>query len=172
MAAMSDSTPIAGEQARESRGMRSTGVTWRELNSKKANRSAIVKRSQLLKIMPWFERSVAMTVLIIGYAGTFAAFNGGWDQPFNPMALIPTILLQSTCTVVQWIYQDDWSRSIWFLVAVLVDIGTNIKGYADLVYSPISTIIPLSNNAAVWITIGILAAIVAIIPEKILVEGK
>jgi hypothetical protein len=135
-------------------------------------RSAIIDGQRVDGMQPLFERIIGVLILLVSFAGTMALFNGGWsDWQIN--AIIAGAGVQALCTSVQWMYRTNW-RNVWYLIFLALDIGTSVAGYHAIVGTSIARM--LANvgvpgvDIAAWGLMIAIAAVVAVVPEKILID--
>ncbi len=147
--------------------------------------SAIVEGRRLQRWQPSIERGAGCVLLTTSFVGSVVAFNGGWDETFQrswnyqewtvtPFAVGVGVLLQLLCTLVEWVYAGR-RRSLPYLTALVVDAGSSLYGFLQVLYPPLLTALLLV--APLWLA-GALAGLcsltvvvlLAILPEYILVE--
>lgn len=142
-----------------------------------AKESAIVTRSALDRQRGAFERFSALAVLFFSFAGTIAAFSGGWS------ALVATpriatiaggVAAQAALTAVEWWYGAGRGR--WrYRAALLVDTGLTTAGYGPLVLPWLTSYLAARGagelgEALAWLIVGIAAAVIAWYPERMLID--
>lgn len=151
-----------------SRAKRGSGVTVQDYTRPRASKSAVISRRSLERTGPWFERVVALILLIGSYAGTMIWCSGG--TPITWPGIGAGLVIQSLCTYVEWTYRARWRSSIWFWIAIVADVGSTMAGYGLLIYDSIQALVPNASGIAVWSIIGLISAMIAIIPETILID--
>lgn len=149
---------------------RRNGVSQRPIKKK----SALVSSSALTRLQPVFERTIGLLLLMLSFAGSVAAFNGGWTWPLDPLYALVGIALQAFLTVTQWIYRNR--RISWqYAIAIGFDAGLSIAGYQALLYGWVAGVLTQAGvtsmlDVGTWAIIGIAATVLAIIPEAVLID--
>lgn len=139
--------------------------------------SAIVSRATLDAQRGAFERFTAIGVLFFSFAGTVAAFSGGWsalrtDPQFVPIVL--GLLVQAALTAAQWWYGA--SRGPWrYRSALVIDSALTTAGYGPLIVPWLASYLSARGAGALaeivaWGVVGIAAALVAWYPERTLID--
>ncbi len=135
--------------------------------------SAIISGARLAKGQPIFERVIGLVLLVLSFAGTMALLNGGWSLPLQPVGLVAGFAAQLLLTSVEWLYQSR-RRSWAYITALAVDTLLSIGGYAPIALVPLLRVLPFGgwNALVAWGMIGIGAVMLAVLPERILVESE
>ncbi len=140
--------------------------------------SAILSRSQLDQQRGAFERFSALAVLVLSFAGTIAAFSGGWTALIETPRLAPILgglAAQLGLTAAEWWYGAE--RGPWrYRAALLIDTGLTAAGYGPLVVPWLGAYFAArgAGEFGEWIAWGIVvagAALIARYPEQTLIEG-
>lgn len=143
----------------------------------KRKESAIVSRAALDKQRGAFERFAAFGVLFFSFAGTIAAFAGGWSVLVSQPRIAPIvggIAAQVALTAAQWWYGAG--RGIWrYRLALAIDAALTTLGYGPLVVPWLSLYLAARGVGEVseilaWGLIGVVSFLVAYFPEKTLIE--
>lgn len=136
--------------------------------------SAIIDRTKLRRQRGAIERWSALVVLFASFAGTVAAFSGGWDALLAAPTLTPILgglIFQGLLTYLEWHYYDHVPVS-W--AARLFDTGLTAWGYGPLVVAPITAFFAArgasSADIVAWVIIGIVSFLTAWYPESRLVD--
>ncbi len=150
-----------------------------------AKASSIIRGERLHQWQPWIERCAGLLLLTASFLGSIVAFNGGWDVTFHgslsykdweftPFAVAVGVLLQLVCTMIEWVYAGR-RRSLPYLTALLVDAGSSLFGFLQVLYPPLLTFLVLF--APMWLAVTLaglssltVVVLLAILPEYILVE--
>jgi len=97
---------------------------------------AIVKRSQMRKARGWFERLMAIAVLLLSMFGSVLAWSGGFVKfaatPFNPIAWGLGFLSQIALTAVQWMYRAQGFAHPMYLISLGIDVVLTILGFGPI----------------------------------------
>ncbi len=134
-------------------------------------RSAIVSGARLAAAQPLFERVIGVALLCLSFLGTMALLQGGWRLPLAPVGLMAGFAVQLLLTVTQWLYQSR-RRSWVYVTAVAVDTALSVGGYAPIALVPLLRVLPFGGYTATvaWGIILVGAVVLAVLPERILVE--
>ncbi len=133
--------------------------------------SAIISGARLAAFQPAFERLIGLALLALSFAGTMALLNGGWALPLRPVGLAAGFAAQLLLTAIQWLYQGN-RRSWAYATALAVDTAFSVGGYGPIALLPLLRVLPFGPYAEwiAWGIIGVGAVLLAVLPERILVE--
>lgn len=138
--------------------------------------SAIVGVKTLDQIRPHFERSLALLLIGVSIAGSIIALHGGWaalTARWSWAAAGAGAGLQIGCTGVEWLYRSR-RRSIPYVVALLFDTGTSLAGFGPIFHARLMAwLVPSIGDLSwwgAWLIIGVLALLLAWIPEGRLID--
>jgi hypothetical protein len=143
----------------------------------RAKQSAIVSRATLDKQRGTFERFTALGILFFSFAGTVAAFSGGWSALASQPRLAPIaggIAAQVGLTAAQWWYGSG--RGPWrYRASLALDSALTTIGYAPLIVPWLAPYLAGRGAGEVaaplaWLVIGVLSFLVAWYPERTLID--
>lgn len=152
------------------------------LNTTNAKRpGAIVKRSQMRKARGWFERLMAIGVLLLSLFGSVLAWAGGFVKfaaaPLNPIAWGLGFLSQLALTTVQWMYRAQGFTHPMYLISLGIDVVLTILGFGPIAAPWLAARIvengwltPDGAAIAAWLFVAIVAFAMAWYPEDRLVD--
>lgn len=136
--------------------------------------SAVLSSARLERQQPYFERAVGAALLGLSIAGSVAAFQGGWGMPAaGPLAL--GVAAQALITYMEWAYRRR-RISVAYLFALGSDIALSVAGYSVIVLSGMRRLFTVvgfgatMSAVAAWFCILLAAALLAYVPERILVK--
>jgi hypothetical protein len=148
--------------------------------------SALVSREALDRQRSTFERFSALAVLFLSFAGTIAAFSGGWSALVSAPRLAPILVglvTQALLTAGQWWYGAR--RGPWrYRAALLIDSALTTAGYGPLIVPWLGgylarRIAPAGQVAEgylvlaepiAWGLLVVASALIAWYPEKTLID--
>lgn len=139
--------------------------------------SAIVTRAALDRQRGAFERFSALGILFFSFAGTIAAFSGGWSALASNPRLSPILgglVAQFALTAAEWWYGSG-RGPLRYRVALAFDAALTTFGYGPLIVpwlAPYLAARGLGEIALIlaWGLIGVLSFLVAWYPEKTLID--
>lgn len=140
--------------------------------------SAILTRAMLDRQRGIFERFSALAVLFFSFAGTVAAFSGGWEALTSAPRIAPIVgglAAQTALTAIEWWYGAR--RGPWrYRIALLVDTGLTTAGYGPLIVPWLGGYLAARGAGEVgepiaWVITALIAAGVAWYPERTLIDG-
>jgi hypothetical protein len=142
-----------------------------------SKQSAIVTRAALDHQRGAFERLMAVGILFFSFAGTIAAFSGGWDALATAPRIAPIgggIASQVALTAAQWWYGDGRGR--WrYRLALLIDSALTTLGYGPLIAPWLAPYLAgkVGDEMAgplAWVIVGVVSLAVAYVPERTLID--
>jgi MFS family permease len=145
--------------------------------SARTKQSAIVSRATLDRQRGSFERMMAIILLFVSFAGSVAAFSGGWAALLAAPSvgvILAGIAVQVALTASQWWYGSG--RGPWrYRLALLFDTALTAVGFGPLVVPPLATYLLARGvgdlaSALAWCIIIIASALLAWFPEKTLID--
>lgn len=139
--------------------------------------SAIVSRAALDRQRGMFERWMAAGLLFISFAGSIAAFSGGWATLlYSPHlgAIAIGVAVQVALTAAEWWYGDGRGR--WrYRVALCVDTALTAVGYGPLLAPWITSYLAArgagdASSAISWGVVVVASTALAWYPEWVLID--
>ena len=140
--------------------------------------SAIVRRATLDRQRGAFERCMAIVLLFISFAGSIAAFSGGWAALLAaPRAgvILAGIAAQVILTAAEWWYGAGRGR--WrYRLALLLDTALTAAGYGPLLAPPLASYLAdrgagdLLAAFGAWAIVALASALLAWYPEMTLID--
>jgi len=143
----------------------------------RSKQSAIITRAQLDKQRGAFERFTAVGILFFSFAGTIAAFSGGWTALRSELHLAPIIAgiaTQLALTAAEWWYGAG--RGAWrYRLALCIDSALTTIGYGPLIVPWLALYLTTRGmgemaSPLAWGLIGVVSFLVAWYPERTLID--
>lgn len=146
--------------------------------------TAIVKGATVDRAAIFMMRYAAVVLLLVSFVGSIVALNGGWDsvmkswprpwEGVNPVAAALGVGLQIWITLIEW-HKRHHKLSLLYIFHLAIDTALSFIGFYSLIgplfesglaqmgMQPGTTTIPAG------LIVGVLALVLAMLPEQMLV---